>query len=153
MFLPDPATVLRSLSQFVRPGGALVFQEASYTSFLSAAERLPLWSAGASLLQEVFRRCGTNTEMAPALPGIFCDAGLPTPSLRTDLLLGAEEWMVDVLRSLRPQFVQFSLSFESLGDFDTLSERLRAEVAVSNTATPLPSLVSAWSRKLTQPSP
>jgi 2-polyprenyl-3-methyl-5-hydroxy-6-metoxy-1,4-benzoquinol methylase len=107
MFLTDPTSVLRSLSQFVRPGGVLVFQEASYTSFLRAAERLPLWSAGASLLQEVFRRCGTNTEMSPVLPGIFRDAGLPMPSMRTDLLLGADEWMVDVLRSLRPQFVQF----------------------------------------------
>jgi hypothetical protein len=32
---------------------------------------------------------------------------------------------------------------EPLGDFNTLSERLRAEVAASNSATPLPALVSA----------
>jgi hypothetical protein len=70
--------------------------------------------------------------------------------MRTDLLLGAEEWMVDVIRSLRPQFVQFGLSFESLGDFDTLSERLKGEIAASNAGTPLPTLVSAWSQKSTQ---
>lgn len=81
--------------------------------------------------------------MAPVLPGIFRGAGLPAPSLRTDPLLGAEEWMVDVLRSLRPQFVQCNLSFDSLGDFNTLSERLKTEVTASNSATPLPSLVSA----------
>jgi hypothetical protein len=66
--------------------------------------------------------------------------------MRTDLLLGAEEWMVDVLQSLRPQFVQFNLSFDSLGDFNTLSERLKMEVAASKSTTPLPTLVSAWSR-------
>lgn len=153
MFLPDPASVLRSLSQLVRPGGVLVFQEASYSSFLSAARPLPLWSAGALLLGEVFRRCGTNTEMAPLLPGVFRDAGLPVPSMRTDLLLGAEEWMADVLRSLYPEFVRFDLPLDSLGDFNTLSERLRAEVAASKATTPLPTLVSAWSRKPTQAHP
>jgi ubiquinone/menaquinone biosynthesis C-methylase UbiE len=54
MFLPDPASVLRSLSQLVRPGGVLVFQEASYSSFLAAARPLPLWSAGALLLEGSF---------------------------------------------------------------------------------------------------
>ena len=150
MFLPDPASVLRSLSQLVRPGGVLVFQEASYSSFLAAARPLPLWSAGALLLEEVFRRCGTNTEMTPLLPSIFRDAGLPTPSVRTDLLLGADEWMVDVLRSLHPEFLRFNLPLDSLGDFNTLSERLKAEVAASKATTPLPTLVSAWSRKPTQ---
>jgi ubiquinone/menaquinone biosynthesis C-methylase UbiE len=152
MFLPDPASVLRSLSQFVRPGGVLVFQEASYASFIDLAAQLPLWSTGVSLIQEVFRRCGTNTEMTPVLSRIFRDAGLPAPSMRTDILVGAEEWMVDVLGSLRPQFVQFNLSFDSLGDCNTLSARLRTEVTASNAATPLPSLVSAWSRKLSQSS-
>ncbi len=147
MFLPDPISVLRSLSQLVRPGGIIAFQEASFTSFLLLAARLPLWSAGASLMQETFQRSGANTEMGPVLSGIFQQAGLPAPSMRTDTLLGAEKWMVDVLRSLRPQFLQFNLSFESLGDFDTLSERLKGELVASNTVAPLPALVSAWSRK------
>ena len=149
MFLPDPVSVLRSLSQLVRPGGVLAFQEASFTSFLVLAARLPLWSAGASLMQETLQCSGTNTEMGPVLSGIFQQAGLPAPSMRTDTLLGADEWMVDVLRSLRPQFLQFNLPFESLGDFDTLSERLKAELVASNAVAPLPALVSAWSRKPT----
>ena len=80
--------------------------------------------------------------MAPALPAIFLDAGLPTPSKRSDLLIGAEEWMIEVLHSLRPQFAHFNLRDDFLGDFDTLSERLRAEVAASNSTTPVPTLVS-----------
>jgi hypothetical protein len=42
---------------------------------------------------------------------------------------------------------QFNLPLAPLGDFNTLSERLRAEVAASNSATPLPALVSAWALK------
>jgi SAM-dependent methyltransferase len=147
MFLPDPAAVVRSLCLSVRPGGVVVFQEASLTSFFRLAAPLPLWAAGASLVEEAFRRAGTCTEMAPALPGIFQDAGLPPPSIRTEILLGAEEWMPGLLRSLRPQSRRIGLAFEPLGDFATLSARLKVELAAAHTAAPLPSLVSAWSRK------
>src|ERR1700719_698452 len=147
MFLPDPIGVLRSLARLIRPGGVLAFQEPCWDSFLLHAARLPLWSVGASLMVETFKRSGANTGMGPALSRIFQEAGLPAPSTRMDTLFGAEEWMPDVLRSLRPQFLQFTLPFESLGDFDTLSQRLQAEVAATDMRTPLPDLVSAWCRK------
>src|SRR5713101_6765197 len=147
MFLPDPVGVLRSLSQLVRPGGVLAFQEPCWKSFLQQSARLPLWSAGASLLVETFQRSGTNTEMGPALSRVFQEAGLPAPSTHTDTLLGAEQWLPDCLHSLRPQMAQLNLSLEPLGDFETLSERLQTEVTAFKTTTPLPDLVSAWSRK------
>jgi hypothetical protein len=43
--------------------------------------------------------------------------------------------------------MQLNLSLEPLGDFETLSERLHAEVKAFSTTTPLSDLVSAWSRK------
>lgn len=147
MFLPDPISVLRSVSRLVRPGGVLGFQEPDWGPFLKHSRRFSLWSAGACLMVETFKLCGTNTEMGPALSRVFQEAGLPAPFTRTDTLLGAEEWMPDVLRSLRPQFLRFNLPFESLGDFDTLPQRLKGELAGSNSVAPLPSLVSAWSRK------
>jgi hypothetical protein len=72
---------------------------------------------------------------------------MPAPATRIDTLLGAEQWMPDVLQSLRPQMTRFNLSVEFLGDFDTLSERLEDEVKASRTTTPLPDLVSAWALK------
>jgi SAM-dependent methyltransferase len=147
MFLPDPVAVLRSLSQLVRSSGVFAFQEPCWKSFLAQSARLPLWSAGASLLVETFQRSGTNTGMGPALSRVFQEAGLPAPCTQTDTLFGAEQWMPDCLLSLRPQMTQFNLVLEPLGDFDTLSDRLQAEVRALKTATPLPDLVSAWSRK------
>ncbi len=147
MFLPDPISVLRSLSHLVRPGGIVAFQEPCWKSFLQQSARLPLWSSGASLLVETFRRSGTNTEMGPALSQVFQHAGLPATSTHTDTLLGAEQWLPDCLHSLRPQMAQLNLSLEPLGDFETLSERLQTEVTAFKTTTPLPDLVSAWSRK------
>jgi ubiquinone/menaquinone biosynthesis C-methylase UbiE len=147
MFLPDPVSVLRSLSRLVRPGGVIVFQEPCWKSFLDQAVRMPLWSAGASQLVETFRRSGTNTEMGPALSRTFQEAGLPAPSTRRDILIGSEPWLPDCLHSVRPRMEQLKISMERLGDFETLSERLREEVKAFKTTTPLPDLISAWSRK------
>jgi ubiquinone/menaquinone biosynthesis C-methylase UbiE len=147
MFLPSPAGILRSLSKLVRPGGVLAFQEASFGNFLERAGLLPLWALGGVLVQETFRRSGTITDMEPVLPRIFREAGLSVVSTKTEILSGAEEWLAGILHSLLPQMRKFNLALEPLGDFNTLSERLRAEVAASNSATPLPALVSAWAVK------
>jgi ubiquinone/menaquinone biosynthesis C-methylase UbiE len=52
MFLPDPASVLRSLTQLVRPGGILVFQEPTRIPLLAFAARFPLWSRLLSVIHE-----------------------------------------------------------------------------------------------------
>jgi len=147
MFLPNPVAILRSLTEFIRPGGVLAFQEASFANFLEHAAALPLWALGGALAQETFKRSGTITDMEPVLPRFFREAGLSVVSTKTEIISGAEEWLAGILHSLLPQMRQFNLPLAPLGDFNTLSERLRAEVAASNSATPLPALVSAWALK------
>lgn len=146
MFVPDPASVLRSLSRLLRPGGILAFQEPHLDLFLEATRPFPLWSACASLMEDVFRRSGANARIGPELPQVFQNAGLPTPLTRTDTLVGADEWMPDIFNSLRPQIKQFNLATERLGEMNTLTQRLYAEISAAKAKTPLPSLVSAWSR-------
>jgi SAM-dependent methyltransferase len=147
MFLPNPVSVLRSVSRLVRPGGVVAFQEPDWTDFLDGAARLPLWAESASVFLETLLRSGTNTEMGRQLSPVFKKAGLPTPSVRTDTIIGAEEWMPDCILSMRPRMTELGVVLEPLGDLGTLSARLRDEVSAFNTTTPLPAIVSAWSRK------
>ncbi len=151
MFLPDPVSALRSLSRLVSPGGVLVFQEPSWVSYLALGARLPLWSRVLTSIHETFLRSGVNPEMGPALYRIFQDVGLPAPSMHMETPLGSDADFTrlpcEVLGSLRPLAHQHDVSLEALGDFDTLPERIQAEVAASNTVVSYVPLVGAWSRK------
>jgi SAM-dependent methyltransferase len=150
-FLPDPVGVLRSLSRRVRPGGVIAFQEQSWAPFVLLSSHLPLWSASVSLLHEASLRFGVNMEMGLALHKAFQDAGLPMPNMRLEMELGHDpdftRWVSDVVCTLQTRIQECGLSLESLGDLDTLQERLQKEVASSNTVVPWLGLVGAWCRK------
>jgi protein-L-isoaspartate O-methyltransferase len=153
MFVPNPVAVLRSLSQLVRPGGVLAFQESSWAPTFAISTHLPLWSTAASLMCETFKRSGADPEIGLSLYRIFQEAGLPAPAVQMEVPLGDDldfiRWMHDVICSLRPQIQQLNLSLKNLGDFDTLLERLQAEVAASNGVASWMAVVGAWCRKPT----
>src|SRR3984893_16376754 len=151
MFLPDPASVLRSLARLVRPGGVLAFQEPSWAPFLTRAETLPLWSGVVSSIHETFLRSGVNPEMGPDLYRIFQEIGMPAPAMHMEIPLGSDSYysrvVCEVLDNLRPLAQQHEVSLDVLGDFATLSERVQAEIVASGTFVSWVPLVGAWVRK------
>jgi len=150
MYLPDPVAALRSISQMVRPGGVLAFQEPCWVPVLAHLAQLPLWFATASLIDKTMR-VSANHDMGTDLHDTFVQAGLPEPVMRLELPMGKEaylaQWYYDTLCSLRPQMEQMHMPIESLGSLDTLVERLRAEVAKSKTVACWFAFVGAWCRK------
>jgi ubiquinone/menaquinone biosynthesis C-methylase UbiE len=151
MFQPDPVAVLRALSGCVRPGGVIVLQEASWPAFLSQVSRLPLWTACGTLVCEALRRGQVHTDMGPVLFRAFQDIGYPVPSMRIDIPIDQEpdtrRWLYDLLLTLRPRMEQVNLSLDTVGEIDTLRERLERELDDHRSYAAGVGLVGAWSRK------
>jgi ubiquinone/menaquinone biosynthesis C-methylase UbiE len=150
MYLPDPAATLRSISQLVRPGGVIVFQEPTWVPVIAHLQALPLWFATASLIDTTMR-VSANHDMGAQLYHTFVEAGLPEPTVRMELPMGKEpylaQWYYDTLTSLLPQVEQLNMPIDSLGPLDTLVQRLQAEVAQSTIVACWFASVGAWCRK------
>jgi ubiquinone/menaquinone biosynthesis C-methylase UbiE len=150
MYLPDPVATLRSISQVVRSGGVLAFQEPDWVPVLAHLAKLPLWFATASLIDKTMR-VSANHDMGSELYQTFVEAGLPEPTVRMELPMGKEpylaQWYYDTLCSLLPQAKQLNMPVESLGHLDTLVQRLQDEVAASKTVACWFASVGAWCRK------
>jgi len=150
MYLPDPVATLHSISQLVRPGGVLVFQEPDWVPVLAHLAKLPLWFATASLIDKTMR-VSANHDMGTELYHTFVEAGLPAPTVRMELPMGKEpylaQWYYDTLCSLLPQAEQLHMPIESLGSLDTLVHRMQAELAESKTVACWFASVGAWCRK------
>jgi len=150
-FVPDPTGVLRSLTRFVRPGGAVVFQEASWKSCPRIWDHLPLWSAARAVAHETFVRSGANTDIGIDLYRVFQEAGLLAPGIKIEIQVGTEpehlRLMYDLLCRLRPEAERLQLPLEALGDFGTFWERLKAEAASDGICGWWWAPVGAWTRK------
>jgi SAM-dependent methyltransferase len=151
MFLPDPRSVLRSVSHLVRPGGVLAFQEPSWIPMLALGDRLPIWSRVLRFIHQTLLRSGANPDMGLALHPMFQEVGLPAPNMRLEIPLGSDIDFIrvisDLVWSLQPLARQHDVSLEELGDLNTLRNRICAEIAAANTVVSLVPLLGAWSRK------
>jgi len=76
---------------------------------------------------------------------------MPAPAMHMEIPLGSDadftRVVCEVLDSLRPLAQQHEVSLDAVGDFDTLPDRVQAEVAASRTFVSWVPLVGAWVRK------
>jgi len=153
MFLPDPVSMLRSLTQLVRPGGVVAFQEPTWIPFLASAARFPLLSKLLHVIHETLLHSGVNPEMGIHLYRVFQEAGLPAPAMHMETPMGADanfmSLICDLLVSVHPLIQQHNVSLEALGNLETLPDRIQAEVVASNTVVSFVPLVGVWARKPT----
>jgi ubiquinone/menaquinone biosynthesis C-methylase UbiE len=155
MHLPDPASVLRHLLPWVRPGGLVAFQEYELSSHQDAFyPPSSLWEQTYRLTTLPFERAGGNLHAGMQLPALFQAAGLPAPRMRYEASIGADrDWpgfdlRADDVRTFLPLILRFGLATEDEIDIDTLADRLREETVGQGGAARLPVLVSAWARSI-----
>src|SRR5215468_253615 len=149
-YLPDPVSVLRTLAASLRPGGIIAFHEPHWQPYQDYLRPLPLTYACAACAREIFKASGANPDMGLSLYNVFQQAGLPTPNMRVEMILGDQPgfttWISDLLFSLLPKARQHGISLDALGNLETLSHRVHAEVTAANTVVPWIALVAACSK-------
>jgi ubiquinone/menaquinone biosynthesis C-methylase UbiE len=148
-FLPDPVSVLRSLSAAVRPGGIIAFHEPQWQPYIDLLADLPLSRACAIAVRDTMHASGVRTDSGLSLYRVFQEAGLSAPNMRIEMILGSQPgfttWVCDLLSSLLPKARHHGIPLEALGELETLPSRVHAEVSAANVAVPWIALVAAWS--------
>jgi ubiquinone/menaquinone biosynthesis C-methylase UbiE len=150
-FVPDPVAVLKALCTLVRSGGVLAFQEVSLANTLAQTAHLPLHKEVWLLIHDTLARGGARTNNELFLYRDFQAAGLPSPTLRNELLLGdtpeIRSYLVDLLSAMWPRVGEHQAARDKLGDLSTLAARLGDELDASNSFAACPGVVSAFSRR------
>ncbi len=151
MFQPDPTAMLRTLAAHLRPGGVVVFHEPDRTgirSFPTVAD----YDRGCQMADETFRLTGADPRMGVKLYQTFVAAGLPAPTTRLEAVIGGGEtssdqvhFEMDLVWSLKTEMIQLGVATASF-DFETLAERVLAEVIAKNSVIVGRSEIGAWSR-------
>jgi ubiquinone/menaquinone biosynthesis C-methylase UbiE len=152
MYSHEPAKVLKKLAASVRPGGIVAFQEFDISGARSIPPA-PTFDRSVELLTRTFAAVGSHTSLGSKLYPTFLAAGLPSPTLRLDGLIGGGpdaplyEVVTDVTRSVLPVMIRLGIATAEAVDIDTLEDRLRQEVVRGGGVVTSPTLIGAWSRK------
>ena len=138
MYMADPAAALRQLTQCLRPGGIVAFEEVDFTFYRSSARPdTPLMNKLVEWLLAVFERSGAHVTMGFDLSRTFVEAGLPEPVLHFEAPMGGSEtwagypYVANSFRSLLPLLEEFGIATAEEVDVHTLAERVRQEVFAS----------------------
>jgi SAM-dependent methyltransferase len=155
MYWGDPAEALRQIAGHVRPGGVVVFQEVDFDPAVGSRSfpEQTLWNQTGRLVIETFSRAGMQVRMGRQLFGAFLAAGLPTPNMRDEALVGGGPdfggyaWLAGVAGSLAPLMAKLAIAdLDQLG-LDTLTDRIRDDAVATGAVVWTPSFVGAYARR------
>ena len=151
VYMNDPTEALRQITERVRPGGILAFQEPVTRNGVGAATRQPALARLNDLLAETFERSGARPDLGEELYWRMLDAGLePDPKPFAEIPLGRADlayrrWSV-FAQNMLPKMIEYGLAAEK--DLRDLLERLHREMISARGLFPLTSLmVCQWACK------
>jgi SAM-dependent methyltransferase len=113
-FQDDPAAMLAAVSRRVRPGGIVVFHELDWDGVRSMPP-VPSYDRCCRLIRRTLEASGTETRMGARLFSSFVDAGLATPTMRLEAMVGGGENAVRPLRRMAELTASMAETIEQHG--------------------------------------
>jgi ubiquinone/menaquinone biosynthesis C-methylase UbiE len=153
LYVPERASMLRRLTQSLRPGGVMAMQEYD-TSSMAQAPESPLFAQVRRWILDGFKSAGAELDTGSKLYATFLQAGLLGPQMVSAQLVhcGPEatgyEHATQVLRSLLPTVERSRVAAATEIEIDTLANRLRDDAVARRAVMFAPRLVSAWARAM-----
>ena len=153
MHVPDPVETVRAVTNYLRTGGIIAFQESDFTTPMAALPPSRLLSQLDSWARQTMQRGGVEWQMGLTLYQVYQEAGLPAPEMRVDTLIGGgRDWpgylyLADTARSVLPFAQELGVFTAEQLDVDTLADRLRDEVVSQRGVVILQPVIGAWTRK------
>jgi ubiquinone/menaquinone biosynthesis C-methylase UbiE len=152
MYQDDPADSLRKITQHVRAGGLVVFQEVD-TRVSRSCPAVSTFDEAARWLAEALRGSGARPELGLEMHSLFLDSGLPAASMRVDAMVSGEaespvyQLLAEAVRSLVPTLSKLKIASPAHVRIDSLADRIRQEVVARRAVVVSYGLVGAWARK------
>lgn len=131
----DPVAMIRRAASAVRPGGVVAFHEVAIHAYKSQAlPSVVLYDQVASATRAALVATVPSPDVAGRLVACFAEAGLPSPHLICECVIGdctslIPRWWALTYRSMLPHIARLGLEPTSIGDPEMLLGRLQAELA------------------------
>jgi len=151
MHVADPVGVLKRLTQFLNPGGAVAFLELDIEQ-AGAVPELPLLSQCIAWITTTYRRVGVEPNMGSRLYAAFHAAGLdPRLAATARIESGPDSiaygFAAQTIMSLVPTMEKLGIASAAEIDVDTLAARLRDAAVAGDHCIFMPRLIGAWAKK------
>jgi ubiquinone/menaquinone biosynthesis C-methylase UbiE len=153
LYFADPVGALARIAAQVRSEGIVAFQEVELNAAAAQATHGDSLVGKVSVaICRIFAAAGVRVNMASELLHTYAQAGLGKPELLGEFVAGGGpdfagySWLANTLRSLAPMAPKLGVSLESVGDLETLTERLRSAAATEKRDFWTPPLVGAFVR-------
>jgi SAM-dependent methyltransferase len=152
LFQTDQSHMLRRLAKQLKPGGIIAFHEPDW-SFVRSDPVAPLYERCCAWIVDTFENVGTSSNMSAKLRQAFLGAGLSSPAMQMQAVIGdatsAAEWLgavAELVIVLAPTIERQGIASLAEIGCETLFERLVEDVSKHRSMIIGRAEVGAWAR-------